>query len=50
LCVPFLGSVPFDPAMVEAADRGEVFALTRKESGTTKALDLAVDKIIKGFA
>ena len=50
LCVPFLGSVPFDPAMVEAADKGEIFALTRKESGAAKALARAVDEILKGFA
>ncbi|HAF95937.1 MAG: ATP-binding protein [Elusimicrobia bacterium GWC2_51_8] len=49
LGVPFLGSVPFDPAMVEAADRGEIFALTRKESDTVKALESAVEKVIKGF-
>jgi len=49
LGVPFLGSVPFDPAMVEAADRGEIFVLTNKGSRTAKAMECAVDKVVDNF-
>jgi ATP-binding protein involved in chromosome partitioning len=36
--VPFLGRVPFDPALARAADRGEVFVALEPESEAAQAL------------
>ncbi len=44
--VPFLGSVPFDPHVVEDADRGKPFILHR-ESKVSKAFERIVDRIRK---
>jgi len=38
LSVPFLGSVPFDPAMVEAGDAGKLFVLEQKDAAPSLAL------------
>jgi len=42
--VPFLGSVPFDPRVVEDADKGVPFVL-RRESKVREAFERIVDKI-----
>ncbi len=36
--IPFLGSVPFDPALAEAGDRGEAFVATMPEREAARAL------------
>ena len=36
--VPFLGAVPFDPALAAAADRGEPYVLAAPEAPATRAL------------
>ena len=36
--IPFLGRVPFDPALAAAADRGEPFVAVAPESAAARAL------------
>lgn len=48
LKVPFLGSVPFDPAMVDAGDAGRFFALDRPEAPPSAALKAALDRALEG--
>jgi Flp pilus assembly CpaE family ATPase len=36
--VPFLGRVPFDPALASAADRGEPYVAVAPEAPAAKAL------------
>ncbi|MDD2804430.1 MAG: Mrp/NBP35 family ATP-binding protein [Elusimicrobiales bacterium] len=43
LGVPFLGSVPFDPAMVDAGDAGRFYAVERPEAPPAAALGAALD-------
>ena len=40
LGIPFLGSIPFDPRLAEAADRGETFLNTHPESDAADAFGL----------
>jgi len=49
LGVPFLGSVPFDPAMVEAGDAGRFYALERGQAAAALALKKALDGVIMGL-
>lgn len=42
LGVPFLGSIPFDPAMVDAGDAGEIYALQHPDAPAARALKQAV--------
>ena len=44
LGVPFLGRVPFDPKMVEAADSGTPFVL-QKESKVREAFEQIVENV-----
>jgi len=48
--VPFLGSVPFDPAMVDAGDAGRFFALENPGAPPSAALSVALTKALAGTA
>ncbi|OIO00174.1 MAG: ATP-binding protein [Elusimicrobia bacterium CG_4_10_14_0_2_um_filter_56_8] len=41
--VPFLGSVPFDPAVVDAGDSGKIYALENPAAGPSSAIAAALD-------
>jgi ATP-binding protein involved in chromosome partitioning len=43
--IPFLGRVPFDPALAAAADRGEPFVAQAPESAAARALTAVAAKI-----
>ncbi len=43
--IPFLGRVPFDPALAAAADRGEPFVALAPESAAARALTAVAEKI-----
>ena len=43
--IPFLGSVPFDPALAVAADRGEAFVALAPERESARALRRIADGI-----
>jgi len=45
LGVPFLGSIPIDPKIVEYEDRGEPFLIALPESESAKSFLAIVDKI-----
>ncbi|MBU0994230.1 MAG: Mrp/NBP35 family ATP-binding protein [Proteobacteria bacterium] len=45
--IPFLGTLPFEPHVVEACDDGKPIAGETEKSEFTKALDQIVDNIIK---
>jgi Mrp family chromosome partitioning ATPase/predicted Fe-Mo cluster-binding NifX family protein len=45
--VPFLGSLPFDPRVVEAADQGKLLELKEEDSLFFKALRPMVDYLLK---
>jgi ATP-binding protein involved in chromosome partitioning len=45
--VPFLGALPFDPVMVEAADQGKLLTLKDTESAFFKALNPIVDYLLE---
>jgi len=47
--VPFLGSVPFDPAMVDAGDDGKVYALENPQEPPSKAIKAALDAALAGI-
>lgn len=44
--VPFLGSVPFDPRMVDAGDAGKFFALESPDSPPAAAMKAALDSVL----
>jgi ATP-binding protein involved in chromosome partitioning len=44
--VPFLGKLPFDPAMVQCADAGESFMDKHSDSELTKGFDKIVENIL----
>ncbi|MDA8130268.1 MAG: Mrp/NBP35 family ATP-binding protein [Elusimicrobia bacterium] len=44
--VPFLGSVPFDPAMVDAGDAGRFYALDNPSSPPSAAIRAALDAVL----
>jgi len=46
--VPFLGSVPFDPAMVDAGDEGRFFAVERPDAPPAKAISSALGAVLEG--
>jgi Mrp family chromosome partitioning ATPase len=46
MAVPFLGSVPFDPAMVDAGDDGEVYALENPSTPPAVAIKTALDAVL----
>ncbi|MHB0996900.1 MAG: P-loop NTPase [Elusimicrobiales bacterium] len=48
LGVPFLGSVPFAPAMVDAGDAGKFFALEDPAAPPSAALKAALEKALEG--
>ena len=48
LGVPFLGRIPIDPRIVEAADSGRPFAEAAGDSPAALALSSLVDKIVAG--
>jgi len=45
--VPFLGSLPFDPKVVEAADQGQLLELTEADSPFFQALGPLVDYLLE---
>jgi Mrp family chromosome partitioning ATPase/predicted Fe-Mo cluster-binding NifX family protein len=45
--IPFLGRLPFDPQMVEAADQGRLMEVTEKDSPFFKALRPMVDYLVQ---
>jgi ATP-binding protein involved in chromosome partitioning len=47
LGVPFLGSIPLDPAIVSLADEGKPFVTYEPASRAAKAIENIVDKIIE---
>ena len=50
LKIPFLGMIPFEPELVELADRGEPFISRNRESATLKAfqnIQEAVEEFVK---
>ncbi len=46
--VPFLGSIPINPSIVEAGDSGRPFLLSHPESEASKAFKQIVDRILEG--
>jgi len=48
--VPFLGSVPFDPAMVDAGDAGRIYALEKPDAPPSAGLRAALESVLKGIA
>jgi Mrp family chromosome partitioning ATPase len=46
LIVPFLGSIPIDPCIVETGDSGEPFILKYSKSKSAKEFNKVVDKIV----
>ena len=49
LGVPLLGSVPFDPAMVDAGDEGRFYAVENPDSPPGAALGAALRAVQEGF-
>ncbi|HAN05820.1 MAG: hypothetical protein A2X29_12025 [Elusimicrobia bacterium GWA2_64_40] len=47
LGVPFLGSVPFDPAMVDAGDEGRFYAVEKPEAPPSAGIRAALDKVLE---
>jgi len=47
--VAFLGALPFDPAVVEAADQGKLLDVKKAESPFFQALSPIVDKILEAL-
>jgi len=45
--IPFLGTLPFDPEVVEASDAGTPIITKNKDSEFSKALDAIMTKIVK---
>jgi len=45
MCVPFLGSLPIDPAIAHAADEGQVFALHSPESPSAHMITKLAEEI-----
>ncbi len=48
--IPFLGSIPIDPKIVEACDNGEVFIIKDAASPTAKTIREIIDKIVARVA
>lgn len=47
--VPFLGSVPFSPAMVDAGDAGRFYALENPSAPSSSAISAALDAALPGL-
>jgi Mrp family chromosome partitioning ATPase len=47
--VPFLGSVPFDPEMVDAGDAGRFYSVEKPAAAPSLALKAALDKALEGI-
>jgi ATP-binding protein involved in chromosome partitioning len=47
LDVPFLGSIPLDPAMVKAGDDGRPYVLRHADTPTWKAVDTVMENLVK---
>jgi ATP-binding protein involved in chromosome partitioning len=47
--VPFLGSVPFDPALAAAADRGEPYVDTAPDTPAARALTTIADRVAEAL-
>jgi ATP-binding protein involved in chromosome partitioning len=45
--VPFLGSIPMDPAVVRSGDEGRPFILQDRDSPTRRALEQVVEALIR---
>ncbi|HAT72870.1 MAG TPA: ATP-binding protein [Elusimicrobia bacterium] len=49
LGVPFLGSVPFDPAMVDAGDVGKIYAVEAPSAPPSVAIVKALSEVLKNI-
>jgi len=47
LGVPFLGSIPIDPAMVKAGDEGRPYILRHADTPAWKAVDAVMENLVK---
>ncbi|MGQ0536280.1 MAG: P-loop NTPase [Methanobacteriota archaeon] len=47
--VPFLGRIPFDPAMVRLADEGKLFVLERADAPAAKAIEGVVESVLRAL-
>lgn len=47
LGVPYLGSIPLDPAMVKAGDEGRPYVLRHADTPTWRAVDAVMENLIK---
>ncbi|MDO9036084.1 MAG: Mrp/NBP35 family ATP-binding protein, partial [Methanoregula sp.] len=47
LGVPYLGSIPLDPAMVKAGDEGRPYVLRHADTPTWKAVDAVMRNLVK---
>jgi len=47
LGVPFLGSIPLDPAMVKAGDEGRPYILRHADTPVWKAVDTVMENLVK---
>ena len=47
LDVPYLGSIPLDPAMVKAGDEGRPYVLRHADTPTWKAVDTVMENLVK---
>ena len=47
LGVPYLGSIPLDPAMVKAGDEGRPYVLRHANTPTWKAVDAVMENLVK---
>jgi len=47
LGVPYLGSIPLDPAMVKAGDEGRPYVLRHADTPTWKAVDAVMENLVK---
>ncbi|MDO9549489.1 MAG: Mrp/NBP35 family ATP-binding protein [Methanoregula sp.] len=47
LGVPYLGSIPLDPAMVKAGDEGRPYVLRHADTPTWKAVDGVMENLVK---
>jgi len=47
LGVPYLGSIPLDPAMVKAGDEGRPYVLRHADTPTWKAVDTVMKNLVK---
>lgn len=47
LGIPYLGSIPLDPAMVKAGDEGRPYVLRHADTPTWKAVDAVMENLVK---